>query len=353
MGTIVGMRGFGCRNVTRDRLTVLAGAHSYITTGLASGSLSNSALQQVNAGSDIRAPFYNDNTGTPYTTTNGEAWFHIRYRTALVAATNMTSLFMGLGFNGSKMIGLSCENTTGKLTLIVTTNVRATASVFAYSVGVWERLHVHVGGLTTGSVINVYANGNLSTPILSHTLIGADETNLLAISSVFNEFRLAGKGGSPASEAYDCMVCYDPNGSGGSVASIQQLAELSIAEQVFTGNGAEQQWTGAYTDIDERPNSDTDKLTATTTGDESSFTKDAIGADNVFAVQVMARIRRTDASTGVNLTIKTNDGTNTDTQVVSAPGDGDAMHIFQQAPDGNPWTPDLYDPVRVAFIATA
>lgn len=352
MGTIVGMRGFGCRNTSRDRLVILSGTPTYITTGLASGTFSTSALQQGTAASDLRAPFYNDATGTPYTTTNGEAWFHVRYRTALVAATNMTSLYLGLGFNGSKMVGVSCENTTGKMTLVIASTVRATAASFAYSVGVWERIHIHVGGLTTGSVINVYANGNLSTPVLSYTLIAGDETNLSAISSVFNEFRISGKGGSPSNEAYDCMACYDPSGSGGSVANIQQLAELSIAEQVFTGDGAEQDWTGSYTDIDERPNSDTDKLTATATNDESSFTKDAIGADNVFAVQVMARVRRTDSSTGVNLTLKTNDGTNSETKVVSAPGDGDAMHVFQRAPDGNAWTPDLYDPVRIAFIAT-
>jgi hypothetical protein len=65
----------------------------------------------------------------------------------------------------------------------------------------------------------------------------------------------------------------------------------------------------------------------------------------------MTRITRTDTTAGQNLRISLKEGANTGSQLLQAPSDGDAMHVFQLAPDGTPWTPDLYDLTRVMFTA--
>lgn len=349
MPAVLGMRGFGARNTDADRLTILVGPATYDTSNVpASGP---SAVSIGGSSLAFRAPWYDDPNATQFEPSTSECWYHFQYYTGLNSSTANDGLVIGLGSNGSEFVAVSAEDSTNKLTLRVGGVVRATAVSEAFSVGNWKRVHVHCEGWATGDEINVYANGNLATPVLTYTLILADETALGSIGVAEpNEFRVVLKSGD-GNGRIDNLIAWDPQDA--DFQGIQFFGECGIKEQVFTGDGAETDWSGSYTDIDEVPYSDTDKITAAAPGDESSFTTPAIGEPNVFAVRMLARVTRTGTDAGSNIGLKANDGANDAGATMAAPADGHVEHIFQQAADGLDWSPTKRDATRFAFVATA
>lgn len=340
MPYFLGGRGFPCRSTARDRLIVTAGSASYGTATPPPESLSST---YISGGSlAFRAPWYDDVTATRFEPSGEELWFHARYRTTTNSGNN-SLLRIGVARNGTEYVSISAENSTNKLTIRVAGTVRATAASAALSLSTWERLHVQITGDDAGDQVLVYMDGDLSTPVVSYTLIGADATALSGVGKP-NEFLFVNKA---SADDLDDLIAWDPLAAG--FPGISYFVACSLADQVFTGNGAETGMAGSYTEIDERPASDTDKITASAVGQESSFTKAATTAPNVFAVQVYARVTRTGTSAGANLALKINDGTNDDEVIVPAPGDGDVSAIFETAPDGLAWSPVKYDATRIAF----
>jgi hypothetical protein len=339
MPFVLGMTGFEARATARDRLTVVSGTASYDTSNLPPDSPSATSFSGVS----FRAPWYNDPAAALFVPSTDEFWFHGRYRSNGNTVFNST-IRLGVGTSGSEYIVLSTENSTLKLTLRVAGAVVATATSAAMSIGTFERLHVHVTGALAGDQVLVYMDGDLSTPVLSYTLVGGDATALGTLG-LPNEFSAAVRSG----DQIDDLVAFDPAAVG--FPGIEHFISCGIKGQVVTGDGAEADWSGSYADIDERPASDTDKITAAAVGDESSFTKPAIGEPNVFAVKVMARVTRTGTTAGSNLTTKINDGAVSDEVTMAAPGDGDVQYIFDTAADGGAWSPMKYDATRIAFIA--
>lgn len=342
MPATLGSRGFECRNTTRDRLIVTSGSFTYETTNLPPNSQSGTTLAGQN--STFRAPWY-DGVGGQNEPSAEQVWFHARYYTILNNANN-DGLRIGIGRDGTEYISISTEDSTNRITIRVAGTVRATSASAALSLSTWARFHVHITGDDAGDQVLVYMDGDLATPVVSYTLIGADATALSSVG-LPNEFLVTMK--LDSGSRIDDLIAWDPLDAG--FPGINYFASCGIAGIVFTGDGAETDWSGSYTDIDERPASDADKIVAANVGDESSFTKPAISADNVFSVQVFARVTRTGTGAGSNLKVKINDGTDFDEVTVAAPGDGDISVIFDTAPDGLAWSPVKYDATRVAFVA--
>lgn len=341
MSYVLGGRGFSCRDASRDRLTVLVGFVTYDTSNLPPESLSSTSA----GGSSLtfRAPWYNDVTAGQFEPSGEQVWFHARIYTTLNNANN-GNMRVGLGRNGTEYVSVSAEASTNKLTIRVAGTVRATAASAALSLSTWARIHVQITGDDAGDQIHVYTDGDLSTPVVSYTLIGADATALSGVGKP-NEFLCATK--AAAAERFDDLIAWDPLDP--AFPGIEYFAACSLGDVVPTGNGPETGMTGGYTEVDERPASDADKITASAVGQETSLTKAATTAPNVFAVQVYARVTRTGTGAGSNLALKINDGTNDDEVIVPAPGDGDVSHIFEAAPDGLAWSPVKYNATRIAF----
>lgn len=345
MPAILGMFGAEAKSSARDRITIITGSVTYETSSLP-GNSSSAVLLSLDGGTPvIRIPWYDDVNVTKFEPSGAQAWYHFRFKSSVNSSSN-DGARLGLGRNGTEYISISFEDSTNKLTVRVAGTLRATATSAAISSNVWARIHVHIGGVTAGSVINVYMDGLLSTPVLSYTLIAADATNLSGIGKP-NEFYFAGKPG--AGDKIDDLVAWDPLDAG--FVGTSFIGEVSIKPKVFNADGSLSDWSGSYADIDELPASDTDKITAAAVGDASSFTKTAIAEDNVYAVKVLARVTRTGTDAGSNITIGVDDGVDNQSATMAAPADGDVWHIFQTGPDLNPWSPASFDASEIVFTA--
>lgn len=342
MPPILGATGFAARDDVDDRLIILGGALVYSTSVLPPESSSLTSLNGSGALS-FRVPWHNDVAATQFEPSGEEIWFHARYRTG--STTTASQLRLGLGRNGTEYITISAQDGTNKITIRVAGVVRATAASAAFSVGNWARLHMHVTGDDAGEFVHVYLAGDLSTPVVSYTLIGADATALSGIGKP-NEFSVVAV--NTAGQYFDDLIAFDPLDV--DFPGIEHFSSCSIGEAAFTGNGAETGFTGSYTEIDERPFSDADKITASSIGLESTFTKAAISDPNVFAVKMIARVTRTGTAAGANLSLESKNGGDSEVVTVAAPGDGRVQHIFQKAPDALAWSPVKYDATRFGFV---
>ncbi len=344
MPYVLGMVGFEAGNSTRDFLVNLANTPTYTTLVLPTNS--ESARAAGANGWQFRAPWHDHVNSTQFVPTGDELWIHAQYYTNTNSGAN-DGLRIGIGNTGTEYISVSAEDTTNKITIRVAGNVRATASVAAFSLGTWARLHIHIGGNQTGDIIRVYLNGDLSTPVVSYTLIAADQTNLGTVGTP-NEFLCTCKAGS--NEWLDDLIAFDAQHV--DFTNIAFFGEASIKPQIFNVTRAGADWSGSHADIDEIPASDTDKITAAAVDDVIALGKAAIGSDNVYAYKVMARITRTGTDAGSNLTIKLVEGVDETTALVPAPTDGDKFWIATDAADGNPLSAAAWDASDIHFVAT-
>lgn len=344
MPFILGICGFGARNSTRDRITVSAGSLIYETSNLPGDSLSSTSAR--GSGVSFRVPWYDDPNSSRLQPT-GAFWFHGRWYDA-TNNTNNDLMRLGVGRNGTNLFAISTQDSTHLITIYVAGSLRATAVSRALSLSTWERFHMHVSGYAEGDTVRVYMDGDIVNPVVEYTLTSTDESNLGAAGQLPNEFVVTVPTGH-GSAGVDDLIAFDPNASG--APSMSRLIEPSVAELVPTGDGAEQDWGGGFGDIDERPCSDADKITATAAGEESTFTFDPIDADNVFGAKMLARVTRTGTDAGANILLNCREGGTEDGATMAAPGDGDVQHIFQTASDGSDWSAVSFDASRFGFIA--
>jgi hypothetical protein len=342
MPVVLGMNGFGARNTDRDEIIQVSGVLGYETTELPPDSPSTTSIGD--RGQSFRMPWWDHVNVTQFEPSTNELWYHFRYWSNTSAS--LSTARYGVSRDATPVLSVGFETGTNKIVIRVADTIRATTASTTISTSTWERFHVHMTGATAGSFIHVYMDGNLVTPVLSYTLIGADATALSSAGKP-NSFRVV-IGGSGTTYVDD-FVAWDP--ADPDFLGIVYFAECGIQEQVFTGNGAEADWSGAYTAIDERPCSDADKITASVVAQSSSFTKAAIGQDNVFAVNVKARVTKTGSEAGDNLTLSIKQGANQESVTIIAPGDGDISYLFNAAPDGTPWSPVSYDATRIVFTS--
>lgn len=339
--SVLGMSAFSARDHDRNGLIVLAGAPTY-QVAAPPDSLADTSLRVGGGTTEVRRPWYNgETTSTPREPSGDEYWFHYRVKwNANVGASNANSRF-GVGRNGARVIAVSAAADL-KVTLEIGSGVVATATVAAYSVSTYERLHVHVGGHLENDVINVYMDGDLDTPILSHT-IDAGQAATLAGVGLPNEHLF--KGPTATTTDLTDLFAIDPNdGVGGAVNTPANFAEASIEPKVFTGNGTYTAWTGDYTDIDEIPNNDADAISVASVDQASTFTKGATAAEKILSVQSLWRVTRTGTDAGSQVQIRMRSGvTDEDEAITAAPGDGDVIQQHHDGVAGAAWTPAEYD----------
>lgn len=342
MPFILGICGFEAQNTTRDRITISAGSPLYSTTNLPSGTGSLAAIRGSSI--SIRVPWYDDGNAGVFEPSGDEFWFHGRYYNNNSSNASNDALRLGVGSSGTEFITVSSEDNTNLITIRVAGVVRATASLAVWSLATWHRVHIHVEGTSSGDDVHVYLNGNLSSPVVSYTLTGTDASNLAAVGTGKpNQFYFVAM--PNGSESVDDLVAWDPTDP--AARPVAQMLELYLDTRRPTGNGAEQDWTGGYTAIDEVPNSDADKITSTAVDDYSTFTFAASSADNVIAVKVLARVTRTGTDAGANIGLLAINGAGTSEEgAIPAPGDGDVTVVFQQGPGTTDWTTTDFNATR-------
>lgn len=343
MPAFLGICGFEGRSAAYDRLTVTNGTPAWDTSNIpAGGSLASMGGNTVR----FRAPWYRDDTGGRWEPAACHVLMHAQYYTA-VNTTNNDGLRLGLGSDGDEYITVSAEDAGNKITIRVAGTLRATAASAAFGTSSWTRVHLLIEGQATGDVISVYTAGNLSTPAVTYTLIGADETALAAAGSGKpNEFYVEHKSGDSLGRCDD-LFAVDLDHADAPATAL--LLEPAVVPRLPTGDGAEAEWSGAYSAIDEVPASDTDKVTSTAVGEESTFTHAAIAEDNVYAVKQVCRVTRTGTDAGANIALRARSATDVATTTVPAPGDGYVQWIYALDPDDAAWSPTTFDGARFGF----
>jgi hypothetical protein len=365
--SILGMTGFESYNFTSgtatarndaadlmDRIITLGGGFTRFSTALPDGSPSLQALAVTST--DVGSvPWHNDAAGTRNEPgTSGAFWLHDQVRIASNSTSNDQTRH-GTSSDDAEYITLSWEDSTTNITLRVAGVVRATSS-YATGIADYTRCMVEVTGVTlTSHTITVYVNGDLTTPIITYTLVAGDVSALAAVGSgLANGFYVR----SGNTMYVDDMWAMDHlDGVGATDPTLYR--DSGIRGQVPTGDGAPLNWTasgggaGSYTDIDFVTGSDYISATAAATESQFSHTAVASNVERVGAVKVMAHVTQSDVSAGTQIGIGFDDGVAPAQKDSLVPGAGYVTNVFDEQPGGGAWTPADYDASDLIVISVA
>lgn len=340
--SICGLMGFGGLTLVDDEISIIVGALSYdLDTPNAE---TDRSLEHATAIGLTRA-------WAPW---NGGAkahfWIHYHFKNNANNVANDLHV-LGWGDNGTLLGGVSFQNSTNLVTIQVNGAVVATSAT-AININVWESLHAEVtlvnGG---GGQIDVYRSGDLATPIVSFTG-NTDPTGAVAADSFHWHLR-----------QFNCrianLVAMDPDDATG-IVDANDFSNPAIGVRVPTADSPTYAaWTPdsggiGYTQIDERPSSDSDYVEATAVGQASTFTHDPVVgiANTVQAVKWSGRITRTGSDAGVNVSIRRRQSaTDDDEAAVAAPGAGQVSHLWDEKVGGGSWTPVDLDATEFGVLS--
>lgn len=339
--SICGLYGFGGLSLADDQIAALWGPTSYdLDTPNAETDRSLEHGSAVST-SSAWAPWQG----------SGKTHFWIHYHFKNPANGTLNNLHvLGWGKSGTLLGGISFVNSTNMVTIQVNGAVVATG-LTAITLDTWESLHAEVtlvnGG---GGQIDVYRSGDLTTPIVSFTG-NTDPTGATTADSfqwVLRQFycRIAN------------LVAMDPDDATG-IVDANDFSNPAIGVRVPTADGTYSAWTPdfggtGYTQIDERPSSDSDYVEATAVAQASTFTHDPVVgiANTVQAVKWSGRITRTGSDAGVNLSIRRRQSsTDDDESAVAAPGAGQVSHLWDEKVGGGSWTPTDLDATEFGVLS--
>lgn len=350
MPACLGMCSLGHQQDAANLLTIVGGTTTYSTADAPHAESPTTVTATGATTLEFRRPFYNHPGGTTFTPSDadGDIFFLYMYKSGANGANNNT-LKLGVGNGGTELFSVSCVNTTGLVTIRVAGTVRATAAVAAISLNAWLLIHVRATGNKTGDTVSVYMNGDLSTAVVTYTLIAADQTNLAGLKA--NEFRASTKASTAASlDKFGWFAAFDPNDANFSGSGIQAYAGFVVKEKRFASTIGTPTATGTHTNIDEAPPSNSDTVSFGAVGQTIKMGLDST-SDPVFAMQVSLAIERGDTSAGVNMDIKIDDGVNNRTLTVPAPAAGGAVAVFDTDANSTAWNAAKYTNTDVHLTA--
>lgn len=347
MARILGMCGFEGQEIAYDGMVRTSGSAPvplYPTT-LPVASKSARSFNISNAG---YSRLWHDGatiTGTPREPTSGRYAFGFQWYPGGNTTSN-DQCIIGVGIDGLESVTLSRQDTTGYLTLRVGGAVVVTSTT-PLTVTEFNRVIVDV---VQASSVKVYLDGDLSVPIINHTLGSA--------LSAPNGFIFAGP--STPANYIDDMWAVEVEGSD-PANILRRYISVSIEPITLTGAGPDAEWgdglggTGLYSAIDERPPSDIDLIDATDVDLVSTFTHDSVSDDLLYAVQWMMRVTRSGTDGGENLHVRMDNGADTVdlplAGAAAAPGDGNVIIMGDLDPESNDWTPARLTATRVGPVS--
>lgn len=240
--------------------------------------------------------------------------------------------------NGSTELGwIQLQDFTLNPQIVVDGTVEATGASPLMPIASWGTLIVHVQLVNgPGGQIDVYADGDLTSPVVSFT--GNTDPGGLGTANKFylrlpqNDARIAN---------LVAMVTTDATGR----VDEQLLTNIGIKGLEPDADGFYTAWTPdtggtGYTQIDEAPPVDTDYVEATAVGQRATFSHASVGtAPVLLAAKWFGRITRQGSSAGVNMAVTRRlSAVDYDESTVAAPGDGYVFDLWDEKPGGGDWT---------------
>ena len=343
--SIMGLNGFEYGfnvNFEDDGLIVTGGGVGEQNFGTPAGSASTVRAIFLNMLGPCHQPWVSGEQagGTPNTASGTVYWWHM-----YLQWSNFNTLgYAGSGIGVTEGVTLS-TGAGGTVQLRVGGLDRGAESAAVLSLSAWHRFHVKIDHQTGGDV-EVYLDGDLTTPIITYTLIAADITNLTGKGSGF----WWQADGVTAVYCDDCFSL-DPADAIG-VTDIELLANASVQGISITGNGNYQQWNGDYTDIDEIPASDVDYIDVASIDQAATYAVENASQAAVHFVQSKWRMTRTGSSAGVQAQVRIRNGaTDKDETITAAPGSGNIIQHHHTAPDGSAWNKTKFDASEFGMVS--
>ena len=216
---------------------------------------------------------------------------------------------------------------SGEWVIFINGTSEATAS--AAPLAQWNRIHLHIAGLSSGDVISLYRDGDLSSTVIQYTLTTADVSGWPASFTHASIYVRNGGG-------VDDLWIMDPTDATG-VTDPQETLSFSVELLTANANGPDFTFaTGSFSDVDEIPFNLSDKITADAVGQiaDLSFTS-ATTAQVIGAIKVTQRTQRSGTTAGSQAEISIDDGSNNNAiETVTVPGDGYIRTYISDAADG-------------------
>jgi hypothetical protein len=336
------------RRAVDDAIVTLVGGPLY-NVNVPLGGTSLRSLQVGNNQEYYRPWIDGEVTGTTPREPVGEAfWWGMQFLSPNDVSDD--DRIAGVSRLGVELISITHEEDTGNQIIRVAGIPRATAAGAPKSSNMWIRYHIEVEGLTTGDAINLYAEGDLATPILTYTLIAADDTNLAAIGKP-NAFYFTSEG----ILLVDDMFALDPGGNPD--IDTEDTAGAFVSPVIVDGNGGyQEQASGAFADVNALPADVGTEIVLDAVDEASTYTVPATGTDvQVMFVSIHYKMTRTGSTAGVNMQARCNrrsvPATFVDLPANAAPGDGNVVRQFRLAWDGAAWDKSKYDDADFGLVS--
>jgi hypothetical protein len=322
------------QELSLDGINVIGGTLTY-NTDVPAGRSNATTSRSISGGTNAQwhVPWIDgEQTGTPKTPTGTNYFMMFNVKHSLNNSGNDVTRW-GFGRNNLNAITISMVDNTGVITLRVGTSGIVATSTTAIPIATWTRIHIAVDH-QAGGAVNVYMDGDVNTPILTYTLTAGDITNLGGLPNGFH-FRY------PSSQVTRICDVFAIDADASGYTDINLFAEAQVSAEVPDGEGTDQQWTGAYTDVNTLP-PNANEITTNSVDQARTFTVNDSTDDRCYYVQTHAKMTRTGTGAGSNCQIRIRDGaTVLDETTTAAPGSGYVIQPHQTAPDGSQWTTAL------------
>jgi hypothetical protein len=265
-------------------------------------------------------------------------------RLAPLGGSNVTRMMVGVGRTGTTCcIAVGLSTTSGsKLALYKGTNGSTFTQVAAeagnsYAGGI-RKLDVQIINYGVTATVNVYWDG---VNIISYSGDMSIE-GMADIDSVF----LCRTHGSDRWVASEIIVANE------------DTRAMSLATMAPTGDGTTNQWTGAFTDINETTNNDATAVYTDTVDQDEQYNVTDLPAGNfaVRAVKISARTSSTVGATATKIGLGVKNGANVNYDTPTAPGTAWALseRLMAQDPTTSAaWAQSDMNGLQVEFRSAA
>lgn len=212
---------------------------------------------------------------------------------------------------------------------VIYINGSSVATVGGFSITDWHRLHLHVSGLSALDVVTLYKDGDLTAPLLSHTLTSGEVAGWPAS---FSHVCFVGQ-----SQGYiDDLWVMDPTDSTGTIDP-QETLSFSVELLSPDADGSDFTFaTGSFADVDEIPFDLADKITADAVGQIADLSLTAATAAQVVgAMKITLRTQRSGTTAGSQIELSLDDNTSNNViTTTTVPGDGMIEAYTETSADG-------------------
>lgn len=339
MAITLGINGFEFQNAGLDGIEIISGGVLSYNAGVPDNSRSTRSL--ATNGATLFMKWNNGATATAAANSPGAERYVFGFQGRVPSNdANNDALRIGVSDGVDEIVTLSRENATGYTTLRVNGAVVVT-SAHIWETNVFERFIVDVN---PGVYVRVYVDGDLSTPIIDHTLVASMDppTGFYVASAAAHVSRV------------DDMWAIEVE-SGDPSNILRRYISVSVGLAVPNAAGTYTDGTGGVAaDLAEVPPNDATGVEFALPDEASTYGFSVTNLDPILlATKVAARVTRSGTDAGEECQIRLvqgGDELDLPAAQTAAPGDGHVILVSDVDGAGAPWTLANFTSGEIGFV---